>query len=98
MPLGRNMKILARLIRRQLRLEANKWGHCAVYEDELQRIWPITEPNRKVKIGQFAKEHGFRLTYYKPGLCAMFEEAPQHGKQSQSKFAAKATQIEQGET
>jgi hypothetical protein len=68
------MKILARLIRRELRLEGGKYGHCAVYEDELQRVWPINEDNRKTKIEQFAKENGFRLAYYKPGLCAIFEE------------------------
>jgi hypothetical protein len=70
------MKILARLIRRRMRADAGKWGHCAIYEDELQRLWPINEDNRKRKIEQFAKEHGFRLAYYKRGLCAMFEEAP----------------------
>lgn len=70
------MKILAGLIRRELRLQAGKYGHCAVYEDELQRVWPITEENRKAKIEQFAKEQGFRLAYYKPGLCAIFEEEP----------------------
>jgi hypothetical protein len=70
------MKILARLIRRELRLQAGKYGHCAVYEDELQRVWPITEENRKAKISQFAEEHGFRLAYYKLGLCAIFEEQP----------------------
>jgi hypothetical protein len=69
------MKILARLIRRQLRLDAGKWGHCAIYEGELQRIWPINEVNRKAKIEQFAKEKGFRLAFYRPGLCAIFEEA-----------------------
>ena len=68
------MKILARFIRRELRLQAGKYGHCAVYEDELQRIWPMNEANRKAKIEQFAKEHGFRLAYYKHGLCAIFEE------------------------
>ena len=68
------MKILAQLIRRQLRLEANKWGHCAVYEKELQRVWPTTEENRKAKIAQFAEQHGFRLVYYKLGLCAIFVE------------------------
>ena len=68
------MKILARFIRRELRLQVGKYGHCAVYEDELQRIWPINETNRKAKIKQFAKEHGFRLAYYKQGLCAIFEE------------------------
>ena len=67
------MKILAGLIRRELQLQAGKYGHCAVYEDELQRIWSINEENRKAKIAQFAKENGFRLVYYKPGLCAIFE-------------------------
>jgi hypothetical protein len=69
------MKILARLIRRQLRLDASEWGHCAVYEDELQRVWPVNEVNRKSKIEQFAKEKGFRLIFYRAGLCAIFEEA-----------------------
>jgi hypothetical protein len=45
-----------------------------VYEDELQRVWPINEQNRKTKIEQFASENGFRLVYYKRGLCAIFEE------------------------
>jgi hypothetical protein len=68
------MKILAGLIRHQLVLKTNNLGHCAVYEKELQRVWPIAEENRKAKIATFAKEHGFRLVYYKQGLCAMFVE------------------------
>ena len=68
------MKILAGLIRRQLQLEANDFGHCAVYEKELQRVWPITEENRKAKIAEFGKKHGFQLIYYKQGLCAIFVE------------------------
>jgi len=68
------MKILAQLIKRELRLESNKLGHCAIYENELQRIWPMHESNRKAKIEQFAKDHGFRMVCYYPGLCAMFEE------------------------
>jgi hypothetical protein len=70
------MKILAGLIRHQLRLESNKFGHCAVYEKELQRVWPLNEKDRKTKIEQFAKEHGFRLAYYRHGFCAIFEELP----------------------
>jgi len=70
------MKILARLIRRQLKLEAGKLGHCAIYEDQLQRLWPIDEVNRKQKIAQFADEHGFKLSYYRRGLCAIFEPKP----------------------
>jgi hypothetical protein len=68
------MKILAARIRRQLLLDSGKWGRCAIYENELQRIWPLDEENRKSKIEQFAREYGFRLSYYKLGLCAMFEK------------------------
>ena len=57
-----------------LQLEANNLGHCAVYEKELQRVWPITEENRKAKIAAFGKKHGFRLAYYKQGHCAIFLE------------------------
>ena len=73
---GGDMKILARLIKRQLKLklDAGKWGHCAIYEDQLQRLWPIDEVNRKQKIAQFADEQGFKLSYYKRGLCAIFEQ------------------------
>ena len=68
------VKLLAQLIKRQLSLEANEFGYCAIYEDELQRVWPKNEENRRAKIAHFAAEHGFRLIYYKLGLCAMFVE------------------------
>jgi hypothetical protein len=58
----------------QLQLAASELGHCAVYEKELQRVWPITEENRKEKIAEFGKKHGFRLAYYKQGHCAIFVE------------------------
>ena len=58
----------------QIQLKANDLGHCAVYEKELQRFWPITEENRKEKIAGFGKKHGFRLAYYKQGHCAIFLE------------------------
>jgi hypothetical protein len=48
--------------------------HCAIYEEELQRIWPLSEENRKAKIEQFAREYGFQLSFYKLGLCAIFEK------------------------
>jgi hypothetical protein len=56
----------------QLQLKASDFGHCAVYEKELQRLWPITEENRKTKIAKFAEKRGFRLAYYKQGHCAIF--------------------------
>jgi len=71
----RGMKILARLIRRRLRLERGEYGHCAIYDYELQRIWPVNEENRKAKIEQFAKQQGFHLSYYKQGFCTIFEGA-----------------------
>lgn len=37
------------------------------------------EKNRKAKLAQFAKEHGFRLIY-KLGLCAMFAEEASDGE------------------
>ena len=58
----------------QLQLKASDLGHCAVYEKELQRLWPITEENRKTNIAGFGKKHGFRLAYYKQGHCAIFLE------------------------
>ena len=84
------MKILAGLIRRELQLQANKYGHCAVYEDELQRIWSINEKNRKEKIAQFARENGFRLVYYKRGLCAIFEP---EGKNIGSPISANSLRV-----
>jgi hypothetical protein len=71
---GRKLKILAALIKRRLRTRINDWGYGAIYEHELQRIWPPDEKDRKAKIAQFAREHGLRLSVYKPGLCAIFEK------------------------
>ena len=67
------MKTLAKRIRRELERETAKTGHCAINEDELQRLWPIDEENRKQKIAHFANENGFKLTFYMQGLCAVFE-------------------------
>jgi hypothetical protein len=56
----------------QLQLKPCDLGHCAVYEKELQRIWPITEENRKAKVAEFGEKQGFRLAYYRQGHCAIF--------------------------
>jgi hypothetical protein len=68
------MKTLAERIERELETETARIGHCAIYEDDLQRLWPLNEENRKAKIEQFAKEYGFKLSFYKQGLCAIFEK------------------------
>jgi hypothetical protein len=68
------MKMLARQIERQLNLgESN---HYAVYEDELKRLWPLNQKERESKIAQFAKDYGFRLRFYRKGLCAIFDKWP----------------------
>lgn len=66
------MKILAQ----QVKTESAKRGHCAIYEDRLQRVWPINDINRESKIAQFAKKYGFRLRFYRKGLCAIFDQWP----------------------
>jgi hypothetical protein len=58
--------------RGQLELRASDLGHCAVYENELQRLWPIAEENRRAKIAEFGEKHGFRLAYYKQGTVRSF--------------------------
>jgi hypothetical protein len=68
------MKTLAAQIERQLQI--GEWIHCAIYEKELQRIWPLNEKDREEKIAQFAKEYGFRLRLYNKGLCAIFDKWP----------------------
>jgi hypothetical protein len=68
------MKVLSKRILSELDAETNRIGHCAIYEDELQRIWPLDEENRKAKIEQFAKKYGFKLSFYRQGLCAIFEK------------------------
>ena len=76
------MKMLAAQIERELETETAMIRHCAIYEDQLQLIWPLDEENRKRKIEQFAKEHRFTLSFYKLGLCAIFEEEPQHKRRT----------------
>jgi len=72
------MKTLAAYIATEIEreLRAGVWKHCAIYEKELQRIWPLDEKDREAKITQFAKEYGFRLVFYKEDLCAIFDKEP----------------------
>jgi len=68
------MKNLARQIHRELENQTAQIGHCAIYENELQRLWPLDEENRRAKIELFAHGYGFKLSFYKQGLCAIFEK------------------------
>jgi len=66
------MKMLARRIKRELSLGEST--HCAVYEDELKRLCPVNQKDREAKMGLFAEEYGFRLRFYRKGLCAIFDK------------------------
>jgi hypothetical protein len=70
------MTRLADQIERELL--SRKQAHCAIYENELQRLWPVDAKDREAQIAQFAKEYGFRLRFYKKGVCAIFDRWPRH--------------------
>ena len=69
------VKILANHITRELERQTKNLGHCAIYENELQRLWPLDEKDREKKIAQFATDYGLQLTFYRQGMCAIFEKA-----------------------
>jgi hypothetical protein len=52
------------------------WRHCAIYEKDLERLWPLNEKDREAKIAQFATQYGFRLRFYSKGMCAIFDKWP----------------------
>jgi hypothetical protein len=64
------MKILAK----QIAQELAKAKHCAVYEDELARVWPVNDNHREAEIAKFARQNGWRLRHYKQGFCAIFDK------------------------
>jgi len=61
----------------QIKRELKTAKHCAVYEEELSRVWPDDGARREQKLARFAEEHGFRLRFYRDGLCAIFDREPQ---------------------
>jgi hypothetical protein len=61
---------------RQIKRELKTAKHCAVYEEELSRIWPKDGHLREPKIARFAEDNGFRLRFYRDGLCAIFDKEP----------------------
>jgi hypothetical protein len=47
---------------RQIERELKTAKHCAVYEEELSRIWPDGN-QRQPKVARFAEDHGFRPSF-----------------------------------
>lgn len=65
-----------RKLLRQIERELKTAKHCAIYDEELTRVWPDDRRPRQAMIAQFAREHGFRLRFYRDGLCAIFDKQP----------------------
>jgi hypothetical protein len=40
----------------------------------LQRLWPLDLKEREAKDRPVCEEAGFRLRFYRKGLCAIFDE------------------------
>jgi hypothetical protein len=72
------MKILASQIAKELK----KAKHCAIYEPELRRVWPINGKSREAKVALFAQQNGWRLRFYKEGFCAIFDKLPSRSKRA----------------
>jgi hypothetical protein len=65
-----------RRLANRIETELKEQDICAVYNSELERVWPKTispEP-RKKKIKRFADRHRLAVTFYDVGLCAVFEK------------------------
>ena len=66
------MHKLARTIAKELKTAK----HCAVYRQELTRVWPGGGRNREQAVREFAQKHGWRLRFYNDELCAIFDKQP----------------------
>jgi hypothetical protein len=62
------MRKLARTIEKELQ----RSPHCAIYQNEITRVWPRNGKQREEQIAAFAKEHGWFMKYYNDKLCAIF--------------------------
>lgn len=65
-----------RKLLQQIKRELKTAKHFAVYEEELSRVWLEDGNRREPKLARFAEEHGFRLRFYRDGLCAIFDREP----------------------
>lgn len=66
-----------RKLANRIETELKEQEVCAVYDSELERVWPrtISPEKRKKEIKTFASKHRLNVTFYDVGLCAVFEKA-----------------------
>jgi hypothetical protein len=65
----------------QIKRELKTAKHCGICEEELSRVWRNDGDLRETQIARFAEDHGFRLRFYRDGLCAIFDKAPREGSE-----------------
>ena len=70
-----------RKLLRQIKRELKTAKHCAIYQEELSRVWPDDGNQREPKVARFAEDHGFRLRFYRDGLCAIFDKEPKRERE-----------------
>lgn len=65
-----------RKLAERIETELKQQEICAVYNSELERVWPkkISPERRKEQIKRFADKHQLAVTFYDVGLCAVFEK------------------------
>jgi|Kansoi400Nextera_1026152.scaffolds.fasta_scaffold15234_1 hypothetical protein len=68
---------MRKLVRR-IKKERQPAKHCAVYKDELNRVWPFDGKRRESEIGRFAQDHGWRLRYYHDVFAQFLTKSPEH--------------------
>ena len=66
-----------RKLANQIKQELQTAKHCAVYDDALNRVWPNDGKRREEQIARFARDHGWRVRYYRDGFCAIFDQEPE---------------------
>jgi hypothetical protein len=64
----------------QINRELKTAKHCAIYQEELSRVWPDHGNHREPKIARFAEDHGFRLGFIVT-VCAPFSIKRQRGRE-----------------
>jgi len=76
-----------RRVPRQIKRELKTAKHWAICEEELSRVWSADGNQCERKIARFAEDNGFRLRFYRDGLCAIFDRDPDESSEEQLSLA-----------
>ena len=70
-----------RRLLRWIKGELKTAKHCAIYQEELKRVWPDKWDRREARMARFAEDHGFRLRLIVT-VCARFSIERQRERES----------------